>query len=211
MAASKSTPKNPQRELQMAQLEKHKLENAKLKQELQGQGKPKPWHVVLIQFVPIISALVAVAGFLWGVYQYQAQQTRNLAAQKLQSERELETAQRDLMRPWLDSQREIYLQALTAASTVANASDPEELKRAKTEFWNLYHGRMILVETQEVADGMIRFGNCINSGCNSSKLNEQLHQLATAMANSMAATAQMTYAEFSANQFQYISKTRVNP
>jgi len=202
---------NLQQELESAQLEKLQLENEKLKQELKDRGKSKPWHAVLIQFVPFISALVAVAGFLWGVYQYQAQQTRNLTAQKLQSERELETAQRDLMKPWLDSQREIYLQALTAAAIVANASDPEELGRAKTEFWNLYHGKMILVETQEVADGMIRFGNCIKSGCNSTKLNEQLHQLATAMANSMAATAQMTYEEFSANQFQYISKTRVNP
>jgi hypothetical protein len=202
---------NLQDELQLAQLEKLQLENEKLKQELKDRGKSKPWHAVLIQFVPFISALVAVAGFLWGVYQYQAQQTRNLTAQKLQSERELETAQRDLMTPWLDSQREIYQQALTAAATVGNASNPEELERAKTEFWNLYHGKMILVETQEVADGMIRFGNCIKSGCNSAKLNEQLHQLATAMANSMAATAQMTYEEFSANQFQYISNTRVNP
>ena len=210
MAKTNSTT-DPQRELQLAQLEKLQLENEKLKQELQDRGKSKPWHAVLIQFVPIISALVAVAGFLWGVYQYQAQQTRNLEAQRLQSERELETAQRDLMKPWLDSQREIYVQALTAASTIANTNDSEELRQATTEFWNLYHGKMILVETQEVADGMVRFGSCINSGCNSAKLNEQLHQLATAMANSMAATAQMTYAEFSANQFQYISKTRVNP
>lgn len=202
---------NLQDELQLAQLEKLQLENEKLRQELKDRGKSKPWHAVLVQFVPFISALVAVAGFLWGVYQYQAQQTRNLTAQKLQSERELETAQRDLMKPWLDSQREIYLQALTAAATVANASDPEEPEQAKTVFWNLYHGKMILVETQEVADGMILFGNCIKSGCNSARLNELLHQLATAMANSMAATAQMTYEEFSANQFQYISKTRVNP
>lgn len=210
MAKANSTTDH-QRELQLAQLEKLQLENEKLKQELQDRGKSKPWHAVLIQFVPIISALVAVAGFLWGVYQYQAQQTRNLEAQRLQSERELETAQRDLMKPWLDNQREIYLQALTAASTVANTNDPEELGRATVEFWKLFNGKMILVETDEVQDKMIQFGNCIKSACTQTELNEKLHQLGTAMANSMAATAQMTYAEFSANQFQYVSKTRVNP
>ena len=210
MAKTNSTT-DPQRELQLAQLEKLQLENEKLKQELNDRGRSKPWHAVLIQFVPIISALVAVAGFLWGVYQYQAQQTRNLEAQRLQSEREQETAQQDLMRPWLENQRDIYLQALTAASAVANTDDPEELKHAKVEFWNLYHGKMILVETDEVKNKMINFGTCINNACNRAKLNELLHQLGTAMANSMAATAQMTYEEFSANQFQYISKTRVNP
>jgi hypothetical protein len=84
---------NLQQELESAQLEKLQWENEKLKQELKDRGKSKPWHAVLVQFVPFVSALVAVAGFLWGVYQYQAQQTRNLTAQKLQSERELETAQ----------------------------------------------------------------------------------------------------------------------
>ena len=210
MATTKLSTKNLQLEIQLVQLEKLQLENEKLRQELKERGKSKPWHAVLVQFVPFVSALVAVAGFLWGVYQYQAQQTRNLEAQRLQSERELETAQRDLMKPWLDNQREIYLQALTAASTVANAGNSEELNQAKAEFWNLYHGKMILVETQTVAEGMVHFGNCINSGCNNAKLNEQLHQLATAMANSMAATAQMTYEEFSANQFKYISRTKTN-
>src|SRR5512145_1336097 len=163
---------NLQDELQLAQLEKLQLENEKLKQELKDRGKSKPWHAVLVQFVPFISALVAVAGFLWGVYQYQAQQTRNLDAQKLESEREQETAQQDLMRPWLENQRDIYLQALTAASAVANTDDPEELKRAKVEFWNLYHGKMILVETDEVKNKMINFGICINNACNRAKLNE---------------------------------------
>jgi len=208
MATPKIIAKNHQRALQLAQLEKVQLENIKLRQDLQELGKSKPIHYLLIQFVPIITALVAVAGFLWGVYQYQSQQTKNLEAQKLQSKQEVETAQQNFMKPWLDSQREIYLQALTVASTVANTDDSEELKQATVEFWNLYHGKMILVETDKVAKEMIDFGDCIKGACNRAKLNEQLHRLATAMANSMAATAQMTYEEFSANQFQYISETK---
>lgn len=206
MATKKLTGNHPDEAMQLAQLEKIQLENQKLKREQEEFEKPKEWQVVVSQFIPLIAAIISVAGFLWGIYQYRAQQAENLEAQRQQAKRELETTQRAFMQPWLTSQREIYLQALTAASTIANSSDTEQLQQATEDFWKLFHGQMILVETEEVKNEMIHFGNCLNNHCSQTDLNEQLHKLANTMADSMAATAQMTYEQFSANQFRYISK-----
>jgi len=207
MAEETTAKDTPAHALQLAQLELVQLGNEKLKLELAEFKKGKPRYHILIQLVPIITALVAIAGFWWGIIQYQDQQIKNRTAQEKLSLREEETAEREFMKPWLESQRGIYLQALSAAAIIANSEDSEKRKQATEEFWQLYQGRMILVETKSVSSAMVRFGSCLNSTeiCGKAELNVRCRALATAMAESMAATAKMTYKEFVANQFRYIS------
>ena len=198
---------NPENEMQLAQLEKIQLENERLKLDLAELKIGKPWYHRLLQMVPIMTATVAIAGFLWGVVQYRDQQSKNRAAQEIQSLREKETAEREFMKPWLERQREIYLQALSAVATVANTDDPAKRNGAMEEFWQLYQGKMILVETKSVSGAMVRFGRCLDGSenCSRAEMNERCRALATAMADSMAATARMTFKEFADNKFRYTS------
>ena len=116
------------------------------------------------------------------------------------------------MKPWLESQREIYSQALSAAATIANSEDTEMAKQATEQFWQLYQGKMILVETTSVSDAMVRFGRCLDGSetCGRDEMNRRCRALATAMAESMAATAKMTFNQFVDNQFQYTSGPQGN-
>jgi len=197
------------RELAQAQLQRARLDNEKLARELEAQGRPRPWYQIPIQFVPLITALVSVAGFLWGVLQYAGQQQKNRDERVAQSKRETETAERQFMEPWLKSQRDIYTEALNAAVAIANAQEPRDIAVAQEKFWQLYHGRMILVETEEVSGAMKRFGECLGvPRCIPEHMNELARELATAMAESMAATARMKYDDFAANQFHYSGRGR---
>ncbi len=93
-------------------------------------------------------------------------------------------------------------------ATVANSDDPETQKQATEEFWQLYQGKMILVETKSVSQGMVHFGGCLDGTlitCNRVEMNVRCRALATAMTESMAATAKMTFKEFVDNQFRYTS------
>jgi hypothetical protein len=76
------------------------------------------------------------------------------------------------------------------------------------EFWRLYQGKMILVETKSVSGAMVTFGECLDGtdDCSRAEMNSRCRELATAMAESMAATAKMTFREFAGNQFQYTSR-----
>lgn len=58
---------NPEELLRLAQLEELRLKNEKLQLELNVLRKGKPWHQILIQFVPVLTALIAFAGFFWGL------------------------------------------------------------------------------------------------------------------------------------------------
>lgn len=206
MVRSTTAGETPERALQLAQLEQVQLENDKLKLELAEFRMEKPWYHLPTQIVPIITALVAVAGFSWGVVQYRDQQYENRKAQEGQSLRAKEIAQREFMKPWLESQRTIYLKALSAAAAVANSDNPKSRKQATEEFWRLYQSEMILVETKSVSGAMVDFGKCLDGAKNCSKdeMNVRCRALATAMAESMAATAKLTYDEFVADQFRYI-------
>jgi hypothetical protein len=197
------------RELAQAQLQRARLDNEKLARELEAQSRARPWYQFPIQLVPLITALVSVAGFLWGMVQYAGQQQKNRTEREVQSKRETQTAERQFMEPWLESQRDIYTEALDAAVAIANGQEPKDRAIAEEKFWRLFHGRMILVETQEVSGAMKRFGECLDvPRCTPGDMNARARTLATAMAQSMAATARMNYDEFAANQFQYTDRER---
>ena len=194
-------------ELLQAQVTQVELQNEKLRHEAADQQRRKPWHHALIEMTPIITACIAVAGFLFGVIQFRAEQQKNRASRDTQSQREKELAEREFMKPWLENQREIYSQALTAAVTVANTDELDESKSASSDFWMLYHGNMVLVETKSVSGAMVKLGHCFDGSetCDKPEMNKRCHALATAMAESLAATSKMTYEEFSTNQFKYSS------
>ena len=197
----------PEQSLPSAQLERVQLENEKLRLELTLLRKGKPWYHLPTQIVPIVTALVAIFGFWWGIVQYRNEQAKNRLEQKEQSDRQRVVAQREFMKPWLESQRETYSRALSAAAAVANAGDAKTRTQAAEDFWRLYQGKMVLVETKSVSGAMVDFGKCLEKKdvCDRKKMNERCRALATAMAGSMAATARMTFEEFVANQFQYTS------
>ena len=187
-----------ERELTVLQSRKLQLECEKLELESAAQrgGAPKPSKRQLaLQLVPALTALISVAGFLWGVWLYQGTK-----------EKERQTAEREFMKPWLESQRSIYTEALIAASVRANSPNAPARAKAEQDFWQLYHGRMVLVETREVSGAMVQMGNCFDRGdelCSLSRRPELTRALASAMAHSMGVTAKMTYEDFARNQFRY--------
>lgn len=193
-----------ERELRVVQLQ---LQNEKLRLEIASLRRTRPWYHVIVEMIPLITAVLSIAGFLFGVFQFLSQQEKNRKTQEAQATHEKETAEREFMKPWLENQRGTYLEALTAALTAAHADDEAVRKKAINEFWRLYHGKMILVETKSVSGAMIQLGHCFEGPhpCNKSDLNGRCHALATAMAESMAATAKMTFEQFSANKFKYSS------
>ena len=163
------------------------------------------WYQRLLQFVPLLTALVSVAGFLWGIQVYRNAQDDNRAASKKRAELENTTREREFMTPWLESQRKTYGEALDAAATAATSSDPKLRAAANDLFWQLYYGRMILVETTTVSGAMKAMGNCLGAKatCGEKEIHDALLKLGTAMAESMAATAKLTYEQFAAKQFHY--------
>jgi len=213
MMEPRRAEEQPESILQQEQIEQVRLTNEKLRLEVAELRKAKRSHPILAQLVPIVTTLVAVAGFLWAVAQYVEEQRKARDAAAEDKRKAQVTAEREFMKPWLESQREIYLQALSFAATAANSENSINRQRATAGFWQLYQGKMILVETTTVSGAMKQFGHCLeppgagrhkkSPACSTDEMNTRLRSLATAMAESMAKTANMTFDQFSSNQFKY--------
>lgn len=185
MTSETSAHADPE-DLQRLQFEQARLQTEKLRMEVDALRRGRPWYRVPVDMVPMVTALLAVLGFWWGVVQYKDEQAKNREAQREQARRERAAADR-------------------AAAEIASATDPSKKQRATDEFWRLYQGEMIPVETKRVSGAMVEFGRCLDGSeaCDREELNNRSRALGTAMALSMAETAKMTYDEYVANRFAY--------
>lgn len=198
-----------------AQLEKLRLENEKLKIELENLKSGNRLSS-LMPYLPLITVLVTIAGFGFGIYQYRAQQRANREAQEeqsrrdreareIQSKKETEAAQREFMKPLLQNQLSLYLQASAAAATISTTTDPVERKKAINDFWRLYEGPLIMVESKEVSGAMVAFGECLNApeSCGQAELSNRAHAIASRMQESLLRSWNTNPENFAVDKFTY--------
>src|SRR5687767_8028872 len=129
------------------ELEKLKLEIAKLKADITKGGRSQILDS-LVRLTPLISVLIAVFGVTLSIYQYNAEQGKNRIAREEQSKKEASAAQREFMKPLLERQQQLYFEASSAAATIASSSNPDERRKAEDAFWKLYWGPLIFVESK---------------------------------------------------------------
>jgi hypothetical protein len=198
-----------------AQLEKLRLENEKLGLELENLKRGNRL-ISLVPYVPMITVLITIAGFVFGVYQYRAQQQANRDAQAeqsrkdreardAQSRKDTEAAQREFMKPLLQNQLTLYLQASAAAATISHSTDPIERGKAINEFWRLYDGPLIVVESKDVSGAMISFSSCINGTeqCDTGEMSQRSRALASRIQESILRSWNTNPENFAADKFTY--------
>ncbi len=184
---------------QDANYEHLQLENQKLRFEIGQLTKPKSWTDRVEKFLPVLTALIAVAGFWFGVYQFH-QQEKNIAANMARQQQERlanfqnelkrasDSKELELRKPFWEKQLEYYFAASAAAATIATSKEPQTVKKAKAKFWDLYWGPLAIVEDagmkkpeDAVVEGaMVLFGNCFDGTdvCNEQEIKQRSLSLA---------------------------------
>ncbi|WP_020476547.1 hypothetical protein [Zavarzinella formosa] len=121
------------------EIERLRKEIDKLQLEIDAMRASSGVDRLIGRYLPLVTAMLAVAGFWFGVVQYYSQRTL--------SERERHDALlRETARPFWENQMNHYVLASKAASTIANSDDPNVVKSAETEFWILYWGPLSCFE-----------------------------------------------------------------
>lgn len=137
MSTSPNTPPpNERADLEIRQLRK---EIEKLELEIDALKSGTRFERTFGRYLPVITALLAVAGFWFGVIQYNLQRSAG------EKERE-DSIRREAARPFWESQIKFYMAASEAAATIATTKDEDTKKKAKAVFWMLYYGPLACVE-----------------------------------------------------------------
>jgi hypothetical protein len=161
--------------------------------EVEALRSSRWWDRVVGRYLPLITALLAVVGFWFGVIQYYAQRG--------DSEKQLAEAQqgradelrREAAKPFWEMQLKLYARASEAAATIATSDDEAARSRAESEFWLLYWGPLSCVEDvgiekkphPEVEAAMVQFGNYLKAHSRETRTKSELQPLSLALAHSM--------------------------
>ena len=186
------------------ELEQLSLENKKLRLELDEAARTDVWKWAG-RLSPLLATVLAVAGFLFGVLQFTAQQKATQHAVEEQSKRELEARDRDFMMPLWERELELYFRTSDVVATIATSTDPAKRTAAEQEFWRLYEGPLIIVEEQALSGAMKQFGNCLSGTeqCANGELRKRSRALASVIQKTIEKAATRRLSEFSQNKFQY--------
>jgi len=123
----------------------------------------------------ILTTIGAVVAFCWGAYQF-------LLTQRGQAE----TRRVEATRPFLDRQLKLYTDATQAAATMATSKSREEIAAAKSKFFLLFWGELVMVEDRHVEAAMVEFRDALNAGKEGAELEQLSLKLARACRNSLA-------------------------
>ena len=186
------------------------LECEKLRAEIRELESPKGWSDKLSRHSTLVSMLLAIFGFIFGFVQYGAQQEANRKTEEAQAEQERRIRDREFMKPLWEKQLATYFEASQAAATIATSTDPKEREAARNNFWMLYQGPLVIVESPSVSAAMKAFGQLLATETDQSlgtATNKELarlsRELASAFQESLIEGANLRLDEFRKGKFDY--------
>lgn len=188
--------------LEQRQLE---LQVKKLEFEIEDLRSNLVWERRFARYTPLLSMVLAVLGFGFGVLQFRLQQQDAIIAIERQTNADSKRALREFMQPILAKQIQIYFDASEAAATIARTQDPKARAKAVDTFWRLYQGPLVMLESQDVSGAMKRFGDCLSNepACSGAQLRDLSLSLATAFQKDMTSSWELSPTQFTERSFQY--------
>jgi hypothetical protein len=187
MTTSPESSGNVDEKIKAAQLEKVSLEVSALKNRTL-------WHNVIPLLVPVVTAVIAVAGFVFAVGNFAAEQRAQA------NERDARTEQEFRKRFW-EERLALYRRASKLAATIATADSLDMVRQERREFWQLYWGELAIIEDKDVLSAMVAYGEELkrlegkqqdpkgtSQASNIRDLRQLSYQLAIACRNSLAKT-----------------------
>jgi hypothetical protein len=179
------------------ELQKLSLEVQRLSYEVREKGRTG-FSGGVAKFSPLLATLLALSGFLFGVFQYTRQQVATRQAA-------IETRDQEFMRPLWQQQLTLYFKASELVATIATTPDAATRRAAEADFWKLYEGPLIVVESQNLSGAMKAFGTCLtaNPRCDEAELRRLSRELSSVIQQDIQGATALRLSEFSKNKFQY--------
>jgi hypothetical protein len=196
-------PTNPQVAKLNLEVEYLKQQNEILSFELADLKSEYIAVRLLKRYLPVVTGLIAVAGFWFGLIQYiraekaarkqqdQADQ-KQLEQQRVANDIFVRDLRRETAKPLWDRQLGLYIEATEAAATIATTRDDVARKVAEARFWVLYWGPLAAVEdvglskqkNAVIEAAMVKFGDQLQKGYTSWNASE-MEQLSLELAHSV--------------------------
>ena len=191
---------NPAVPTSTTEQQKLACEIEKLKAETESLRSSNRWENRITRYAPLVTIIIAVASFWFGIYQFTRQQRAENEKFTRQQEAEneklrgqfndsIKLSEKEFRRHFYEKQLEVYLDVSKTVAQMATAGDSKEVDRLHTHFLELYNGSLIIVQDSDVRDAAETFEESFNEYRNKQsdrdKLQDSARDLARACRNSL--------------------------
>jgi len=185
------------------EVERLALENQKLRAEL-DRMRPSLWDGIQ-RLSPLLGGLLAVAAFVFGVIQYVEQRQRELATRENELARQAAARDQEFMKPLWERELATYFLTSETVATLAATTDVTKRREAEEQFWRLYAGPLVILETKELSGAMVLFSRCLDGTerCSDAELRKRSLAVSSAIQQAIQEHADLRLSEFSKDKFQY--------
>ncbi|UEM09147.1 hypothetical protein J4G43_030920 [Bradyrhizobium barranii subsp. barranii] len=159
-----------------------------------GNGTDLKWSSpvldLLLKYGPVA---VVVVGAAWAAFTWIAQRSDQAGREETRQAEAARVAIRESQKPFLEKQLAFYFEAAKATAALSTR-DPkdQEWASARKRFWELYWGELGVVESPQIASGMVAFGQtlrelekCVDDGKTCDGLQRPLTGASLALAHSI--------------------------
>ena len=136
----------------------------------------------------LVSPLLAVAAFVWGIYTYRETSQQQMNRQETEAARIAETRRIEATRPFLDKQLTLYGEVTKVAASLATTTVESERAKFKKRFMELYWGELGLVEREAVSRAMVAFREALDRNAGPGELGTLALAVAHACRDELAAS-----------------------
>ena len=146
-----------------------------------------------------------MAAFVFGVVQYVDQHQRELATRENELARQAAARDQEFMKPLWERELATYFLASETVATIARSADVAKRRSAEEQFWRLYEGPLVILETKALAGAMVSFGKCLDGTerCPEEQLRSRGLAVSSAIQEAIQEHADLRLSEFSKDKFQY--------
>jgi hypothetical protein len=178
------------RERTILELQRLRHEVQKLALEVETLRSTRLWDRLVGRYLPVVTSLLAIAGFWFGAIQYYVQKGNT-------DKQRVEELRREAAKPFWDMQLRLYVRASEAAAAIAVTNDARLRVRAEVDFWTLYWGPLASVEDvglfsseekkhpARVEAAMVAFGAHLRDHPQESRKRKELERLSLELAHAI--------------------------
>jgi hypothetical protein len=169
--------------------EKLACEIEKLRAETESLRSSNRWENRVTRYAPIVTVLIAVASFWFGIYQFTRQQRAENEKLRGQFEDSIKLSEKEFRRRFYEKQLDVYFDVSKTVAQIATVGDSHEVDRLHTHFLELYNGSLIMVQDSDVRDAAETFEESFNEYRNKrsgrDKVQDSARDLVRACRNSL--------------------------
>jgi hypothetical protein len=115
-----------------------------------------------------ITAIGLIAGGFYTLVQYESSKSNNEETLKVQ----LANSKFEAEKPFFQRQLDLCAEASSSAAILSTTAGrgKAEVQKAKGDFWRLYWGPLGMVEDEAVESAMVRYGRCLQTRCDNTRI-----------------------------------------